>query len=230
MSQPVPPDIIQYAINSACYYNSESTKSQIYLHSSLLNVNPFRLIDFYAYNIDSDTKTAPSFIISSNPKDIYSNYTDGTIVQAYSSKYWSHHLYLKESHLIQGGPGIDSLSRNSISVELCNWGPLIATEHGICTTTGIYLKDSEVYEFNTPYRGYKYYNKYTDAQIENLKKLLLLLGKKWNINTKSKGIGIFSIDRRALTGQPGIFCHNSVRPDITDLSPQPILIEMLNSL
>jgi hypothetical protein len=223
-------DIINYSISNKCYYNTESEKVQIYIHSTQLNINPFRIIDHYSVTADSNIKTAPSFIISSKPRYDNDNYADGSIIQVYPSKYWCHHLHLKESHIIQGGPGIDTLNRNSISIEICNWGPLIDTEHGVCTQTGTYLKDDDVYEFNTPYRGYKYFNKYTDKQLESLQNLLILLGKRWNIDVKFKGNGIFSVDRRALMGQPGVYCHNSVRPDIVDISPQVNLVEMLNSL
>mgnify|MGYP006935497176 CR=1 FL=1 len=222
--------LINYSINEKSYYNDETEKNQIYIHSSLFGINPFRLIDHYSRNASSPIKTPPMFIITSTPEHVYDNYTDGNVIQVYPSKFWSHHLHLKEAHLVNGGPGIDTISRGSISIELCNWGPLIETEHGICTTTGLYLNDNEVYEFSTPYRGHKYYNKYTDNQIDNLRKLLVLLGKKWAIDIKFKGNGIFSVDRRALMGTSGIYCHNSVRPDIADISPQTNLVEMLNSL
>lgn len=223
-------DIINYSVSNDCYYGTESEKKQIYLHASLFCTNPYRLIDHYSTNNKSYYKTAPSFIVSfksTNPTD---NYTDGTIIQLYQSKYWSHHLHLKQSHLVQGGPGIDLLSRESISVELCSWGPLIETEHGICSSTGIYIDNDDIYEFSTPYRGYKFYHKYSEGQIEGLRKLLTLINKKWNIDIKFKGNGIFNVDRRALMGQNGVYCHNSVRPDIVDISPQTHLVEMLNSL
>jgi hypothetical protein len=33
-----------------------------------------------------------------------------------------------------------------------------------------------------------------------------------------------------LMGDPGVYTHNSVRPDKTDVSPQPKLIDMLKKL
>jgi hypothetical protein len=222
-------DVLQYGVNSNCMYNEETQKSQIYLHASLFNINPFKLIDHYNTNTCT-IKTAPTFIITSKPQSINDNYIDGSVIQLYQSKYWSHHLHLKEAHIIQGGSSINLLNKNSISIEINNWGPLIDTEHGFVTRTGIGISDNDVYEFSTPYRGFKYYHKYTESQIESLKLLLQLLGSKWNIDTQFKGPNIFNVDRRALMNQNGVYCHNSVRPDIHDISPQTTLVEMLKTI
>ena len=41
---------------------------------------------------------------------------------------------------------------------------------------------------------------------------------------------IFDIDKRALKGENGIFTHNSVRHDKSDIYPCPRMIEMLKNL
>jgi hypothetical protein len=40
----------------------------------------------------------------------------------------------------------------------------------------------------------------------------------------------FSVSKKALSGEKGIFTHNSYRADKTDVSPQPKLIEMAKTL
>ena len=41
---------------------------------------------------------------------------------------------------------------------------------------------------------------------------------------------IWDVTTRALKGESGVYTHNSVRYDKVDVSPQPKLIEMLQSL
>ena len=84
-------------------------------------------------------------------------------------------------------------------------------------------------ELDTPYKGYKYYHNYTDAQIESTRQLLVYWGELYNIPlTYNKDI--FDLTPRAYKGEAGVFTHNSVRPDKVDVYPHPKLIEMLKSL
>jgi hypothetical protein len=41
---------------------------------------------------------------------------------------------------------------------------------------------------------------------------------------------VWDVTARALTGQPGVYTHNSVRYDKADIFPQPELIEMWKGL
>jgi hypothetical protein len=41
---------------------------------------------------------------------------------------------------------------------------------------------------------------------------------------------IWDVTPRALKGEPGVYTHNSVRFDKTDISPQPNMIAMLKGL
>ena len=95
---------------------------------------------------------------------------------------------------------------------------------------GTVVADDEVQEYTAPFRGYTYYQKYTQAQIDNVGELLSFLTTKWNIPKEYKGDQIFDIDVRALRGEPGIYTHVSVRPDKNDCHPQPELISMLKSI
>ena len=83
------------------------------------------------------------------------------------------------------------------------------------------------------FREHRYYQKYTNRQIDSLKKLLVYLIDKHDINIEH---GIydrdwFSYDSTYLKpGQEGLRTHVNVRKDKSDCFPQTELINMLNSL
>ena len=93
------------------------------------------------------------------------------------------------------------------------------------------IHESQVVELATPFRGYQYWEKYTDLQLESLRKLILHLVDKWNIPYER---GIYNrewfeySDRWFSTG--GLRTHTQVRRDKLDMFPQPELIQVLNSL
>jgi hypothetical protein len=76
----------------------------------------------------------------------------------------------------------------------------------------------------------KFYEIYTDDEIKALKYWTLLNAMRWDIPLDYSYEEYFSISKKALSGQKGIFTHNSYRADKTDVSPQPKLIEMAKTL
>ena len=91
------------------------------------------------------------------------------------------------------------------------------------------VPQSEVAELQTEFKGYKYYHKYTDKQIEAVKHLLVLWHDKYNIPL-TYNENIWAVCKDALEGKPGLYTHVSVRNDKSDCWPQPELIAMLKSL
>ena len=97
------------------------------------------------------------------------------------------------------------------------------------TYTGTKLHKDRVIELDVPYRGYKYWEKYTPEQIDSVRELLILWRDKYNIDLTYKE-DIWSVSKRALAGENGLYTHNSVREDKTDIYPHPDLIAMLKEL
>ena len=91
------------------------------------------------------------------------------------------------------------------------------------------VPENEVVEYSGLYKGHQYYHKYTDAQLESVRKLLLYFSDLFDIPKRYQE-GMFDILPAALRGEKGIFTHTSVRPDKSDCHPQTELIEMLQSL
>jgi len=166
---------------------------------------------------------------------------DGTIKQLFSSKYWAYHL--------KAGNAV--LDQQSIGVELDNWGGLwksdgSAKQFGkrrdgspniIGTTPGKYYATygNKVYRPVTHYpdgfRGYDYFESYTDSQLWSLGELLLLWNQRYNIPLGYHE-DMWDRSQNALSGTPGIWAHVSYRyPKAKqDAHPQPELIHMLKTL
>ena len=156
-------------------------------------------------------------------------YTDGQIVQGFSSRFWAYHLGLKESTFYKFNLPYKSLDKNAIGIEICNWGQLIRKNSRFYSWSNVVVPDEEVIELSTPFRGYKYFHNYTDAQIQSVKNILLYWNQKYGIPLTYHD-DIFEVNARALRGDMGVFTHCSVRYDKVDIYPHPKMVEMLKSL
>ena len=79
------------------------------------------------------------------------------------------------------------------------------------------------------FRGGKYYEQYSNEQIDSLILLIKYLADVYNIDAKFKS-DIFDLNTRALRGDGGLFTHCSYRADKSDIFPQPNLIDALKSI
>lgn len=217
--------ITQHPLSINQYFQEESPKIQIYLHHTAGSSDPFGTMNFWDGNPE---RIATCVAIGGKPR-MSKMWEDGEIVQGFSSKYWGYHLGLQSGTFKKFGIPYKSLDRISIGIEICNYGQLNYKNGQYYTYVGSTIKPEEVIELEKHHRGFKFYHKYTDAQINSVKELLLLWKQKYNIPLKYNE-DIWDVTPRALRGEAGVFTHNSVRFDKVDVSPQPKLIEMLKSL
>jgi N-acetyl-anhydromuramyl-L-alanine amidase AmpD len=201
------------------YIKTETVKKQIYVHHTASSPDPYSVVNWWTSNSE---KIATSFVIAGYAGPT-AKWKDGDIIQTFSSKFWAWHLGLKASHLAKGGSLAKTnqyLNSTSIGIEICNWGQLEPSAQGYKTYTGRVVPDTEVVELPTPFRGYKYYQKYTQAQLDNTAELIRFLGERWSIPIAYKGDRIFDVCVDALQGAEGVWTHASVRPDKNDCHPQ----------
>jgi hypothetical protein len=215
-------NIKQVVFPASQYYAEEHPKKQIYLHHTAGNSNAEQVFKGWESNPE---RIATCVSISGKGKTSI----DGEIVQGFSSKFWAYHLGLKQDTFTKYGVKYQSLDKISIGIEICNWGQLTLKDGKFYNYVNREVPAEEVCELATPYKGYKYYHNYTDAQIESTKQLLLLWKEKYNIPL-TYNEDIWDITPRALKGEAGVFTHNSVRKDKVDIYPHPKMIEMLKSL
>jgi N-acetyl-anhydromuramyl-L-alanine amidase AmpD len=198
------------------YFEEVVLKTQIYLHHTAGAPNADQVWHWW---ITDTTPIATCVVVDDS----------GEIVQGFSSKFWAYHLGLKTKHFSVMGVPYKNLDKTSIGIELTNWGQLTQKNGKFYNYVGGEVPANQVCELENPHRGYKYYHNYTDAQIESTKELLLLWKEKYNIPL-TYNEDIFGITKRALEGKPGVYTHNSVRPDKVDVYPHPKLVTMLKSL
>lgn len=179
-------EIRQYRLDEAEYIKEELNKYQIFIHHTAGNPNPFRVVDFW----DSDDKdgrpvrVATPFVIGGEPtKDKHGaeQWKDGEIIQCFSSKHWAYHLGLTTEVFAKFGLSYKPLDKNSIGIEINNWGGLKFKDGKYFTYVGTTVDADEVIEYEKPFRGYKFYQKYTPAQIESTVRLIKYLCEKFNI-------------------------------------------------
>lgn len=211
--------LVQYEFPLSQYMQDEIKKTQIYLHHTAGNSNPIAVYEWWESNPE---RIATCIVIGGLP--------DEKVVQGFSSRKWAYHLGLKEQTFDSFKLPYRSLDKTSIAVEICNWGQLTLGADGKFRNyvNGV-VPSEEVCTLNKPFKGFKYYHKYTKNQIENLRLLLLLWGERFNIPLGYND-DIWDVTPRALNGESGIFTHNSVRRGKNDIYPMPEMIEMLKSL
>lgn len=156
---------------------------------------------------------------------------DGTIIECFDPSLWAFHLGIK---------GDDNFhEKHSVNIELVAAGQLYKVE-GEYRFYPLYpnirryttITEDQVYEFDKPWKGHKYWHIYTEAQLESLK---WLLGKNMlefpSLNMDNDLDKIFDYDPKVVKDHlHGLFTHGSVRKDKLDVFPYPPLIKALKEL
>ena len=208
--------IVQHRLSDDQFFQDVHQKKQIYLHHTAGGGNPISVAKYFQ---QKQERVATAFVIGEK----------GTIVQLFSSKHWAYHLGLKPEVFAEKGVNYQSLDKISIGIEICNFGMLKKQNGNFINYIGGKVDRSQVTELNGKYKGHIFWQRYTDEQIESTRQLLVYLCDTYGIS-KEYNNSIFDIDKRALRGENGIFTHNSVRHDKSDIYPCPRMIEMLQNL
>lgn len=217
--------IKQVPLSASQYFQDEIKKKQIVLHHTAGNASAPNTIA--AWNVDDRGRIATCITISgAGAKNSY----DGEICQAFSSKYWAYHLGIKGEVFRAYGVPHQILDKIAIGIEICNWGQLEFKNGKYINYVDREVPSDQVTKLETPYKGYTYFHKYTDAQIESVKQLLQYWRLVHGIDLKYDYNQMFTVNKKALLGENGLYSHNSYRKDKVDIYPCPRMIEMLKSL
>ena len=208
--------IVQSRLSDDQYFQDIHKKTQIYLHHTAGGGNAVSVAKYFQ---QKEGRVATAFVIGDK----------GAIVQLFSSKHWAYHLGLKPEVFAEKGVAYKSLDKISVGIEICNYGPLKKQNGSFINYVGGKVDKNQVTELPEKYKGHIYWQKYTDEQIESTRQLLVYLCDTYGISREYND-SIFDIDNRALKGENGIFTHNSVRHDKSDIYPCPRMIEMLKNL
>lgn len=139
---------------------------------------------------------------------------DGTIVKLFEPKYWAYHI---------GRGSLNHHNRKSIGIEIVNEGGLIKKGKEYYWFDGKLKYKGEVLALEEEYRGYKYFAKYTEAQIQTVNELVAKLCKEFKIPHKV----VLSRDyKQSYFDFYGIVSHSNLRMDKSDVSPDFNLDEL----
>ncbi len=222
------------------FIRKETNKNTIWLHHTAGGSRPDWSIGGWEKDFQKDKNGNPvtdsdgllkplrvgtSYVIGRSSSSTSETIWDGKILKAFDDKFWAWHLGI-------AGKIAQDLNSRSIGIEICNYGPLnLAKDNRFYTYVNKPINESDVVELEKPFKGYKYWEKYTDAQLESTRKLILHLQKKWDIEIE-KGIyneQWFDYSDDWLT-LGGLRSHSQVRKDKFDIFPQKEMIQMLNSI
>jgi len=208
--------IVQARLDSDQFFAEESKKTQIYLHHTAGGGNAVAVSKFWNSN---DSRIATAFVIGEK----------GTIVQCFSSKHWAWHLGIDLEDFSKNGAKYQNLNKLSVGIEVCNWGPLKLKNGKFYNYVNGDVDPSMVTQLDKQYKGHVLWYKYTDEQIESTRQLVEYLCETYDI-PKDYRSEIWDIDKEAFKGTPGIYTHNSVRKDKSDIYPDSRMIDMLKKL
>lgn len=217
------------------YYQEENEKNTIYLHHTAGGHRADWVISTWDTDDEVDktgTKSprsvATAYVIGGlstrNPKD---NLFDGKVYRAFDDKYWAHHLGTTLSNN-------RTLNKESVAVEICNYGQLTkGTDGKFYTYVNTVVPSNMVVQLEKPFRGHRYYHAYTDKQITATRDFILEMKKKYHkieLRTPLLTVEGFEYNISATKGLAGIYCHSNVRKDKFDIAPQPKMIAMLQEI
>lgn len=214
-----------YQLEDHEYVKSITQKNQIILHHTAGAPSAINTIDGWEHDKDSSGgayRVATSFVISGEYNNYEQNLKEGDIYQAFDPKYWAWSL---------GSSANSELEHQNIGIEICNWGGLKYKNGKYVTYVGTEIPSSEVYDYGETFRGYRYFHRYSDQQLNAAKKLIEYLAKKFEIKIQDCFDWSWSDYHPEIRDQrSGIFTHTNVRKDKHDCFPQCELLDMLNSL
>lgn len=218
--------IKQVPLSESQYLKEEAVKTQIVLHHTAGNSSGPGTIKMW----DTDDRGRIATCVTISGKGLSKDTYDGEICQAFSSKYWAYHLGIKGDVFRANGVPAKNLDKTSIGIEICSWGPLEKRGDKFYNYVDREVPVDQVTELATPYKGHKYYHRYTDAQIESVRQLLTYWKQLYNIDLTYRDADMWAVSKRALRGENGVYTHNSYRKDKTDIHPCPRMIAMLKTL
>lgn len=219
--------IKQVPLSEKQFVKEETKKLQIVLHHTAGNSSAPATIKMW----DADDRGRIATCITISGKGLSKDTFDGEICQAFSSKFWAYHLGIKPDVFRANAIPYRSLDPLAIGIEICNWGPLTQKSDGkYYNYVDRVVPNDQVCELSVPYKGYKFYHAYTDAQIESVRQLLVYWNKVHGIPLDYNDADMWKVSTNALKAVPGVYTHNSYRKDKSDISPQPKMIAMLKSL
>lgn len=152
---------------------------------------------------------------------------DGSIIECFDPSMWAYHLGVKNDD--------NWHEKHSIGIEIVSAGRLYFDE-GEYRFYPLYpnkmryitIPEDEVHVFKKPWRGHRYFHKYSEAQIKSLCTLIKDLVLDYNIPLQESIESFYEFNDNVIDKHlPGLWSHSTVRRDKDDIAPIPDLMDAL---
>jgi peptidoglycan hydrolase-like protein with peptidoglycan-binding domain len=206
------------------YLAGPTKKDWVFLHHTAGWENPYNTITAWAK--DTRGTIATEFVLGGPKITNGDTRWDGELVQAFPTGGYGWHL----------GTGNNVMHRNSVGIEVCNFGWIRDGKTYVNTT----VDSDQIVTLSKPFRGFTQWHRYSDKQIQVLKDWILFIANRDNIDVR-KGLpeliktqgahaAFDFVDVKHVERTPGLWNHTNVRKDKFDMFPQPELVDMLMEL
>ena len=215
--------IIKHYMPEDTYFKGPVKKQWLFLHHTAGWENPYQVADMWGR--DNRGNVATEFILGGQSIKDGSSKFDGELIQCFPEGGYGWHT----------GTGNSVMHRNSVGIEVCCMGQIVDGK----TYVGTKADPSQIVKLAKPFRGFQYWHRYSDQQINTLKNWILFMSNKYNIDprvgliewVKAKGADGFDVlDLTKANSTPGMYSHTNVMKGKVDMFPQQELIDMLLSL
>jgi|TARA_R110000868_G_scaffold350691_4_gene611995 hypothetical protein len=215
--------IIKHYMPEDSYFKGPVKKQWLFLHHTAGWENPYQVADMWAR--DNRGNVATEFILGGKSIKDGSSKFDGELIQCFPEGGYGWHT----------GTGNSVMHRNSVGIEVCCMGQIVDGK----TYVGTKADPSQIVKLAKPFRGFQYWHRYSDLQINTLRNWILFMANKYNIDpriglvewVKAKGADGFDVlDLAKVDKTPGMYSHTNVMKGKVDMFPQQELIDMLLSL
>ena len=216
--------IERYYLPKGEYIDGPTKKEYLFLHHTAGWHNPYKCID--QWGRDNRGRIATEFVLGGSSVKGNDDSNEGKLLQAFPEGGYGWHL---------GKNGSQYMHTNSVGIEVCNFAYIVDGK----TYAGTKVDSSQIVKLDKPFRGYQEWHRYSNEQIETLRKFILHIAERDNIDVrdglirsiKSKGVDGFDFNEDAYYGKvKGMWTHTNTRKDKFDMFPQQELLDMLVSL
>lgn len=228
--------IVQNILPADEYYPELTLKNTIYLHHTAGSHRPDWSINGWDKDSLADGKplhVATSYVIGGKSTTDGNIDYDGVVYKAFEDKFWAHHLGTdRQNNKV--------LNKQSVGIEICNYGPLKVGKDGqYYNYVNKPVPVDQTVRLGAVFKNFSFFHRYTNTQLHTTKELLQDIGTRHNIDLKAglvamiklKGVAAaFDINVDALNGRPGLYTHVNVIKTKFDCHPQQELIDMLMTL
>lgn len=230
----------KYFLKNDEYYTGSHNKQWIFLHHTAGWHNPEQVVK--AWEEDKRGRVGTEWILGGQSIQGNDNTHDGKLVQCMPPDGYAWHLTI----------GNNSMHRDSIGIEICNFGFLTKggywkgknwiglEKNNFYTYVGTKAHESQIVNLGKKFRGFQYWHRYSDKQIKILKDWVLFIAERDDIDPR-KGlvelihkVGGFkafdTCDVNMCQQNKGLWLHTNVIQGKVDLFPQQEVIDMLMTL